>query len=89
LSTTQVNAAHHNHFGQACGCGRGNVQSPGCGYDHNRNENFKNSFFIRNGKIMKRIKRVKVDKVAKLVRIYVIDLEAKVIDLVPVVHQSI
>ena len=89
-----MNAAQHNHFGQACGCGRGNVQSPGCGdsgcgYDHNRNENFKNSFFIRNGKIMKRIKRVKVDKVAKLVRIYVIDLETKVIDLVPVVHQSI
>lgn len=62
-----MNTAQHNHFGQARDRGHGNVQSRGCGYDHNRNENFKNFFFTRNRKIMKRIKRVKVDKVAKLV----------------------
>jgi len=49
----------------------------------------KTHFSTRSGKIMKRMKRKKVDKVAKQMIISVIDVGEKVIDLVPVVLQRI
>jgi len=68
----EVNASQHNHFGKA----------HGRGHAHNRNGKFKNPFFHQKWKNNEKMKRKKVDKIAKQMRIYAIDVGAKVIGLV-------